>query len=155
MRRYAVERTFLWAEWERVHVGTKEAMSVMHGPHAMRILIADHQAATRMALRVLLQEEPGLMVVGEAADRKELVTQVAATRPDALLLDWELAGTAKAELMAALRALNGQLRVIVLSVRPELENAAMVAGADAFVSKGDPPRRLLAMLQSLSRNPDA
>jgi DNA-binding NarL/FixJ family response regulator len=117
----------------------------------MRILIADHQPATRLALKILLNEEPSLEVVGEAGDGQELLAQLSITRPDLVLLDWELPGESAASLLPVLRQHDGQPRVVVLSGRPEAETAAHAAGVDAFVSKGDPPRRLLQAIEAVRR----
>lgn len=113
----------------------------------MDILIADDQPKVRSALRLLLEQEPGLSVIGEIADAQDLLVQAAATCPDLVLLDWELpTHPSHSNLIAALRALCPRLRVIALSGRPEARHAALAAGADAFVSKGDPPEGLLAIL---------
>ena len=58
----------------------------------MQILLADNQPKVRFGLRVLLERQPGLQVVGEAADAKDLLAQVEADCPDLVLLDWELSG---------------------------------------------------------------
>jgi DNA-binding NarL/FixJ family response regulator len=113
----------------------------------MRILLADDQPGVCSALRLLLEQEPGLRVVGEAAEAEELLAQMQAACPDLVLLDWELPGLDAASLPSALRLRYPQLRVIALSGRPEARQAALQAGADAFVSKGDPPERLLATLR--------
>jgi DNA-binding NarL/FixJ family response regulator len=63
-----------------------------------------------------------------------------------VLLDWGLPGLPSKALLPALRALCPHLKVVVLSGRPEARQAALDAGADAFVSKIDPPERLLAAL---------
>jgi DNA-binding NarL/FixJ family response regulator len=111
----------------------------------MRVLLADDQPKVRSALRLLLEQEPELSVVGEAATAEGLLAQVRAAHPDLVLLDWELPGLQAAHpLLPALRALNPCLSVIALSGRPEVYQAALAAGADAFVSKGDPPERLLS-----------
>lgn len=120
----------------------------------MRLLIADRQAATRSALKILLREEPGLDVVGEAADSQELLALAESHRPDIVLLDWDLPGQPVAHLLAALRGLNSRPSVVILSGRPELEPTARAAGADAFVSMGDPPRRLLAALHAIPTQRD-
>ncbi len=60
----------------------------------MRILLADDQTRVRFALRVLLERQPGLAVVGEATNSRDLLDQINATRPDTVLLDWELPGLA-------------------------------------------------------------
>jgi len=90
-----------------------------------------------------------LQVVGEAADSEELLTEVQSKHPNVVLLDWELPGQPTMDLLPTLRSLNSRLFVIVLSGRPELEEAARAAGADLFFSLGDPPRRLLAALQAI------
>lgn len=112
----------------------------------MRILLADNQTRVRFALRTLLQQQPGIEVTAEAGDAAALLQRVAATCPDLVLLDWGLPGLEPAALMAALRQLCPDLRVIVLSGRPEVEGQAMALGADAFVSKSFPPEKLLAVI---------
>ncbi|MGD9002018.1 MAG: DNA-binding response regulator, partial [Anaerolineae bacterium] len=64
------------------------------------------------------------------------------------LLDWGLQDSAAAEQFEALRQACHQVAVIVLSAQPGAEEAALAAGADAFVSKADPPEQLLAAIRS-------
>lgn len=109
----------------------------------MRILLADGQPRVRFALRVLLERQPGMHVMGEAVDAEDLLAQAEATCPDLVLLDWELPGLAALGSLSALREAYPRLRVIALSGRPEARRIALSAGADAFASKGDPPERLL------------
>lgn len=116
----------------------------------MRILLADDQAEVRSALRLLLGHEPELLVVGEVTAGAELLPEVRATRPDLVLLDWELPGLQRSQL-SALRTFRPHLLVVALSCRPEARHAALEAGADAFVSKGDPPERLLAAMGNCRR----
>lgn len=113
----------------------------------MRVLLADDQPQVRSALRLLLEQQSGLSIVDEAAEAGELLVQVQATCPDLVLLDWELPALQTANIVPALRTLCPHLLVIALSGRPEARQAALAAGADAFVSKGDPPERLLAILE--------
>jgi DNA-binding NarL/FixJ family response regulator len=112
----------------------------------MRILLADAQAKVRFALRVLLERQPGFEVVGEVASVEELLARTAALCPDVVLLDWNVAGPVAAGLVLALRCDCPHLGVIVLSGRPEARAAALAAGADAFVSKGNPPEHLMAAI---------
>jgi DNA-binding NarL/FixJ family response regulator len=114
----------------------------------MRILLADDQARVRFALRVLLERQPGLAVVGEAANGRDLVDQINATRPDTILLDWELPGLTAVRAVPSLRRAYPLLIVIALSGRSEARQAAAAAGASAFVSKTDPPECLLAAIES-------
>jgi DNA-binding NarL/FixJ family response regulator len=114
---------------------------------AMRILLADDQARVRYALRVLLAQQPGLEVVAEVVNAEDMLAKLKAACPDLALLDWELPGLAEAGGLAAIRKLCPRLTVTVLSGRPGARRAAQAAGADAFVSKGDPPERLLAVVR--------
>jgi len=114
----------------------------------MRILLADDEPKVRFALRALLQRQPGLTVLGEAIDAQHLLAQTEGTYPDLVLLDWELPGLASVDLLSALRGVYPDVVVIALSGRPGARRAALNAGADAFVSKGDPPERLLAAIDS-------
>lgn len=110
----------------------------------MRVLLADDQSKVRSALRLLLEQQPGLSVVSEAVEAESLLAQAEATQPDLVLLDWELPGLRTDDWLSTLRTLCPRLKVIALSGQPEARRAALAAGADAFVSKGDPPERLLA-----------
>jgi DNA-binding NarL/FixJ family response regulator len=110
----------------------------------MRVLLADDQSKVRSALRLVLEQQPGVSILGEAVDTTGLLDWVKAACPDLVLLDWELPGLESDSLLPTLRELCPGLKVIALSGRPEARRAALDAGVDAFVSKGDPPERLLA-----------
>ena len=112
----------------------------------MRILLADDQPKVRFALRVLLERRSGFEVVGEAVDADDVLSKVRATGPDLVLLEWELPGPVGSDLLSALRGICPDLFIVALSGRPESRQVALAAGADAFVSKAEPPERLLATL---------
>ena len=114
----------------------------------MHILVADDQPKVRFALRVLLERQPGFIIVGEAVNAEDLLVQAEATCPDILLLAWELPGLMAADWFSNLREACPGLYVIALSGRSETRQAALEAGADAFVSKTDPPERLLAAVKA-------
>jgi DNA-binding NarL/FixJ family response regulator len=97
-------------------------------------------------MRVLLQRQPGLKVTGEAVDAQDLLARIEVTCPDLVLLDWELPGLAGVELVSALRTVCPGLSIVALSGRPEARQLARAVGVDAFVSKVDPPERLLAAI---------
>jgi len=117
----------------------------------MRILLSDDQPKVRFALRVLLERQPGVEIVGEAIAADDLLAQARTIRPDLVLLGWELPGLSATRSLSALRRACPDLYVIALSGRPEARRAALAAGADAFVSKGDPPERLLAAISDYWR----
>lgn len=117
----------------------------------MRILVADSQSKVRHALCVLLRQQPGLEIAGEAASALELLTQTEKCRPDLILLHWQLRDLTTFDLLPVLRQRCPGLHLIVLSARREAYQAAMDAGADAFVCKMDPPDRLLAAVQAIKQ----
>ena len=103
----------------------------------MRLYIADADKELRVGLQILLHQEPGMQVIGVAVKEKGLLVQVEAAQPDVLLLDWHLPGMPTTDLIADLQALELPPKIVVLSVRPEEKNAAVAAGADAFVYNGN------------------
>ena len=113
----------------------------------MRVLIADDQPHVRSALLLLLRQEPDVTVVGEADDTEQALELVAGQQPDLVLLDWELPGRGGIATLARLQAARPGLLVIALSGRPEARRAALAAGVDVFVSKGEPPDQLLAAVE--------
>jgi len=122
----------------------------------MRVLLADDQVWLRSAIKLLLELEANIEIVGEAVDTSQLIEMNGRLNPDIVLLDWELPGVrrsnAKENLMVTLRANNKELLVVVLSGRPESCRAAMEAGANAFVSKADPPEQFLAALRKVEHS---
>jgi DNA-binding NarL/FixJ family response regulator len=118
----------------------------------MRILLADDQPKVRFALRVLLKRQSGLQVVGEALDAQDLLEQAAQRCPDLVLLGWELPGRSTSDLLFSLRSVCPSLSIIALSGRLEARQVALDGGADAFVSKSDPPDRLLAAIQECCKD---
>jgi DNA-binding NarL/FixJ family response regulator len=118
----------------------------MNGHSQTHILIAERQAATRSALSGFLRGQPGLDVVGESADSQGLLDQIEATCPDLVLLDWDLPGETGGDLIPDVRQTDCHPCVIVLGVRQESAPAALDAGANKFVCKGEQPSRLLSAI---------
>lgn len=116
----------------------------------MRVLIADDRIGIRSALRLLLEQEQGIDVVGEAEDADALTTLVRDVQPDVVLLDWELPSRSMVGLLPAILEKASEVSWVVLSGRVEARVEALAAGADAFVSKGDPPEVLLEVLRALA-----
>lgn len=112
----------------------------------MRIILADNHPHILRALKMVLQEEPGFVLVGEAEDVRTLLTVAAAEPADLILLDQGLPGAPIEDQIAALHALASRPRVIVMSSDPDSSRLMLRAGADAFVSKSDQTAWLLDAL---------
>jgi DNA-binding NarL/FixJ family response regulator len=123
----------------------------------MRVLIADDQAEVRSALRLLLEQQEDVRVVGGTSGTDGLVDLTEALCPDVLLIDWELPGlesvvstlNRKRRLLDDLRHFCPGTRVVAMSGRPEARSNALRAGAHGFVSKGDPADALLEALAAV------
>jgi len=111
--------------------------------------LADDDVHVRSALRLLLEQEPDLLVVGESTAAPDLADLIARTRPGLVLLDWELPGLRADGFLDRLRVARPQLRLIALSGRPEQRIEALNAGVDAFVCKGDAPEALITTVRAL------
>jgi len=114
----------------------------------MLILVADKRSRTRFALRLLIEQATGHTIVAEVADAESLTTKIRETLPDLVLLEWELSQEKNGKLISSLKEDHPQMKVVVLSVQTKWRKAALNAGADDFVSKGDPPDRLMMVLKS-------
>ena len=112
----------------------------------MRVLLADDEARVRSALKLLLEQQPNWVVIGEADGSAGLLAAVRATQPDAVVIDWELPDISTGELIADLRAIVPGLIIIALSGRPESRRAALQDGANCFICKVEPPDQAVAAL---------
>jgi DNA-binding NarL/FixJ family response regulator len=94
----------------------------------MQILLADDQKKVRSALRLLLEQQPDLEILGEAVDTTGLLDWVRAAHPDLVLLDWELPGLPAVALLPLLHFHKLGLRVVAPRGRPEARPAALTPG---------------------------
>ena len=118
----------------------------------MKILLADDSPEVRSALRLLLEQEPlpAVVAVAEVSDMKSLLAHLREGCPEFLLLDWELPGLRCGDIRVILQADCPQMKVIAMSSKYEARQAALSAGVDAFVSKAEPPEKILSTLHSLA-----
>ena len=112
----------------------------------MKVMVADDQPDVRSALRLMLEEKPGITGVEEVSTAHDLILGLKSSCPDLVLLDFELPGTRPEELFKVIRRLCSGVKVIALSSRPQMKQAALDCGADHFVCKSDPPEVLLSVL---------
>ncbi|GAT65069.1 response regulator transcription factor [Planomonospora sp. ID91781] len=111
----------------------------------IRIVIADDQAMVRAGLKLVVESEPGMEVVGEAADGLEAVAVARRTRPDIVLMDISMP---RMDGLTAARQLLDQPdppRVVMLTTFDTDENlyAALRAGTSGFLLKVSPPEQLV------------
>ena len=119
---------------------------------SIRVLIVDDQALVRTGFRMILEIEPDLHVVGEAADGDQAVAQVAALEPDVVLMDVRMPGTdgitATRRIMADASC---EARVVMLTTfdMDEYVYEALKAGASGFLLKDVQPELLVAGIRAV------
>jgi DNA-binding NarL/FixJ family response regulator len=132
-----------------------------------RVYLADAQTEERSALRLMLLDL-NLKVVGEAADWPTALAQAPATHPDMVVVDWNLvAEGSSTDLSSSLEGASGQalaeLRVacpavvviVLISHLDARQQAALSAGADAFISKSEMPDQVAERLRAAARSVQA
>ena len=85
----------------------------------------------------------------EASNGKEALRQVKDVQPDAIVMDVLMPECDGIEATRILKAINPQIKIILYSMYPEYKKAALSAGADAFITKGDPSKTLVDTIGSL------
>ena len=116
----------------------------------VRIYIADGLAEERSALRLVLRSLD-MVVVGEAADWETTLAKAPATRLDILMVDWGLLPDESGTALDLLRAAcPGAIIVILISHMDARQQAALSAGADVFISKGELPERVAERLRGIA-----
>jgi DNA-binding NarL/FixJ family response regulator len=104
---------------------------------SVRVVIVDDHAVVRSGLRLLLESEKGLEVVGEAGDAREAVFETRAEKPDVVLLDVTMPGKSGIEAIPDLLKEAPETRILVLSMQddPSYVREAFGAGAWGYVLK--------------------
>lgn len=115
-----------------------------------RVYIADAKPKERSALRLVLQDL-NMDIAGEAADWATTLVLVPVSRTDMLLIDWDLLPNSPSEGLNILRKVcPSALIIILISHLDARQQAALSAGADAFISKGESPERVADRLRSVA-----
>ena len=119
----------------------------------IRVLIADDHAILRAGLRLLINNQPDMEVVGEAADGHEALRQARQANPDVLTLDLTMPGGGGLKTLEGLRQACPQTRVLVLTMHedPSYLRAALAAGASGYVVKSAVDAELLAAIRSIAQ----
>jgi len=107
----------------------------------IRVLVADDHTVVRQGIRRVLEEDPGLLVVAEAATGGEVLERAARERPDVVLLDLTMPGATGLDVVRALRERVAEARVLILSVHDDREYVleSVRAGAHGYLRKDSSP----------------
>jgi len=120
---------------------------------AIRVLLADDHAIVRQGLRSLLEEEPDLLVVGEAKDGREAIQLADKTRPDIIVMDISMSELGGLEATRQIARQFPAIQVVILSIHTEgsYVYAALRAGAKGYVLKSCAYAELQEAIKSAMR----
>jgi DNA-binding NarL/FixJ family response regulator len=118
----------------------------------IRVLVADDQAMVRAGLRLILESQPDIEVVGEAVDGEDALVAARRDRPEVVLMDIRMP---RLDGLAATRKMIDQhpaLRVLVVTTFDADQNVyeALRAGASGFILKDSSPEQLVAAIRLIA-----
>ncbi len=114
-----------------------------------RVYVADAKPEERSALRLVLLDLK-MQIAGEAADWGATLAQVPINHTDLLLIDWDLLpGEPRAALEELREVCSSALVIVLISHLDARQQAALSAGADAFISKSETPERVSERLRTV------
>lgn len=122
-------------------------------PEKTRLLLADDHAVLRAGLRLLLDAQADLKVVGEAGDGAEALRLAAELHPDLILLDLTMPGLSGLEALPALRKAVPGARVLILTMHDDegYLRQALRAGASGYVLKKAADAELISAVRAVLR----
>jgi DNA-binding NarL/FixJ family response regulator len=124
-----------------------------HPTQPVRVALLDDHHLVREGLRFVLENEPGIEVVGEASELDEAFDLVETTRPDVLLLDITFPDGDGVPLIRALRTRYAALRIVPVTMHRDAETVrqALHAGASGYVVKGAHATDLFQAIRAVMR----
>jgi len=118
-----------------------------------RIMLADDHALLRSGIKRLLQEDPGLVVIGEAGDGLELLDLLEEQTPDLVILDISMPRLQGLEAIKFIKGLHPAVKILILSMHKGKDYVykAMQKGADGYMIKEDADAVLRSAIETLRR----
>lgn len=136
----------------RVRAGCPQAVSPL-SPSPLTIVIADDHAVVRQGLRLLLETEEDLAVVGEASDLEETLAALREQQPAVLVLDLHMGRKLSLTTLSELRSASRSTAVVILTMDddPAFVQPAWSAGAAGYVLKEASRTELVRAIRTVGR----
>jgi DNA-binding NarL/FixJ family response regulator len=118
----------------------------------IRVLLVDDQSLLRMGFRMILEAEPDIEVVGEAADGRSGISMASALHPDVVLMDVRMPGMDGIQATASITAAGPASKVLILTTfdLDQYVFAGLKAGASGFLLKDAPPAELITAIRTVA-----
>jgi NarL family two-component system response regulator LiaR len=117
----------------------------------VNVLIVDDRLQTRKSLQLLLNTVPGITSIRQASNGQEALLSVAQQPPDLVIMDERMPTMTGTEAAARMKAGWPKIKIILLSLYTTCEQAALQAGADLFISKGESPAYLIEAIDQFTK----
>jgi two-component system response regulator NreC len=126
----------------------------MHEEPPITVLLADDHGVLRAGLRMLLENQPEMTVIGEAGDGITALRLTQELSPDVLLLDISMPGMDGLQALLAIRVAAPDCRVLLLTMHEEeaILRQALQAGAAGYVLKKSAETELLSAIRAVARS---
>jgi DNA-binding NarL/FixJ family response regulator len=114
-----------------------------------RVLVVDDHPMMRVGLVQIVNQQPGIEVCGEAGSPAEAMAQLAGGRPDLILADLAMKGGSGLEFIKDIRALHGDILILVVSMHDEalFAERSLKAGARGYIMKEESGEHLVAAIR--------
>ena len=118
----------------------------------LRIVLADDHGIVRQGLKLLIDSQPDMLVIGEAADGAGVLTQAQALKPDVVVMDISMPGINGLVATRTLKQAQPDIAIIVLTRHDEdtYFEELLRAGASGYVLKQSPPPELLQAIRAVA-----
>lgn len=118
---------------------------------AIRVLLVDDQILTRLGLRMILQPEKDIEIVGEAENGRDALEKSVALSPEVVLMDLRMPGGDGIEATRAIKQRCPRTQILILTVYADLElfRKAVAAGAVGYVLKDITPANLASAIRAV------
>ncbi|HEX9076008.1 MAG TPA: response regulator transcription factor [Anaerolineae bacterium] len=118
------------------------------------VLVVDDQPRARQSMKALLATWPNVKEIRDAVNGREAILRVQEYPPDLVVMDTDMPEMDGVQAARIIKSRWPQVKVVVLSIYPDLKAEILATGADAFVSKGEPPEELMATIAKLTAPPE-
>jgi DNA-binding NarL/FixJ family response regulator len=119
----------------------------------IRVFVVDDHIVVRKGIRMIVDTEPSIQIVGEAENGQSAIRQVKSLQPDVVLMDLVMPGDGGIEAIAEIKRDHPHIKIIALTTFEDADriNAAMEAGADGYLLKDADGEALLQAIQAAQR----